>query len=88
MKIIIRDSYGIKKEIINDVKEKDMTDYYTDTGFFSIKNIYFQLATELTKAKKFKTALYDCLKEDKDLNFFVNGEKGDYKILAFYNEDK
>lgn len=85
MKITIRDDRGVEIEVIEDVKETDMTDYYTDTGFFHIKSFTFQLATELTKAKDFKTTLYNRLKENKDLTFFVNGERYDYKILAFYN---
>lgn len=81
MKITIRSWFGAKIEVIENVSYSDMQGKDDIMCRFSIKNKFFDI--EMTDAVYFKKVLYERLKEDRDIIFFVAGNEH-YKLLAFY----
>lgn len=86
MKITIRSWSGAELQVIENVNYTDMSGISDDMCRFSIKNKSFDIET--TNPRYFKDVLRDRLKENKDINFFVEEEKQNisYKLLAFYND--
>ena len=81
MKITIRSWFGAKIEVIENVSYSDMQGKYDIMCRVSIKNKFFDI--EMTDAVYFKKVLYERLKEDRDIIFFVAGNEH-YKLLEFY----
>ncbi|WP_150153353.1 hypothetical protein [Fusobacterium nucleatum] len=84
MKITIRSWFGAELEVIENVNYTDMSGMSDDMCRFSIKNRSFDIETY--EPRYFKEVLYERLKEDKDINFFVIGNEH-YKLLAFYQSN-
>lgn len=83
MKITIRSWFGAKMEVIENVSYSDMQGKETLKSGFVIKNKSFDI--EVIDPVYFKKVLYERLKKDRDIIFFVVGN-GPYKLLAFYDD--
>ena len=72
---------------IDNVTISDVKGLLNNQSEFSLKNKKIYISN-LVKIEKIKSILEDRIKENKDINFFVEEEKQNisYKLLAFYND--
>nr|DAK45317.1 MAG TPA: hypothetical protein [Caudoviricetes sp.] len=72
---------------IDNVTISDVKGLLNNQSEFSLKNKKIYISN-LVKIEKIKSILEDRIKENKDINFFVEEEKQNisYELLAFYND--
>lgn len=72
---------------IDNVTISDVKGLLNNQSEFSLKNKKIYISN-LVKIEKIKSILEDRIKENKDINFFVEEEKQNisYNLLAFYND--